>query len=162
MTPSSSKFSISISEFLIPNSEFLISTVSFLVLLLTLVTAAGCRQKPASLNATRESAYRANNLGVALLEQFKYPDAAAAFRRALQIDRSLAVAHLNLSLALLYAQDLPTAQREAEEAARLQPDAAQPPYVLGLVARAENRLDQALTYIGARNQGWVIFPWEQP
>jgi hypoxanthine phosphoribosyltransferase len=23
-------------------------------------------------------------------------------------------------------------------------------------------LDQVLTYIGARNQGWVIFPWEQP
>jgi len=23
-------------------------------------------------------------------------------------------------------------------------------------------LDQALTYIGARNQAWVIFPWEQP
>ena len=22
--------------------------------------------------------------------------------------------------------------------------------------------NQALTYIGARNQGWVIFPWEQP
>ena len=33
----------------------------------------------------RENAYRANNLGVALLEQFKFEDAAAAFREALKL-----------------------------------------------------------------------------
>ncbi len=87
----------------------------------------------------RERAYRANNLGVALLEQFKHPEAVDAFRQALQIDDSLSTAHLNLSLALLYAQDLQGAIREASEAARLLPSAPQPPYILGLIARAENR-----------------------
>ena len=38
----------------------------------------------------------------------------------------------------------PAADREAAEAARLLPDAPQPPYVLGLIARAENRTDDAL------------------
>jgi len=108
-------------------------------LALVLVIAAGCRGRGATSTDTRENAYRANNLGVALLEQFKYDEAAAAFRRALAIDPSLAIARVNLGLALLYAQDLGGAAREATEAARALPSAPQPPYLLGLVARAENR-----------------------
>ena len=38
-----------------------------------------------------EDAYRANNIGVALLEQFKYKEAADEFRRALKIEPSLAL-----------------------------------------------------------------------
>jgi Tfp pilus assembly protein PilF len=34
----------------------------------------------------REAAYRANNIGVALLEQYKPKDAAESFQRALTID----------------------------------------------------------------------------
>ena len=49
------------------------------------------------------------------------------------------MARVNLSLALFYAQDLQGAAREATEAARLLPSAPQPPYMLGLIARAENR-----------------------
>jgi len=92
----------------------------------------------------RERAYRANNLGVAQLEQFKYAEAAGTFREALQTDSSLAIAHVNLSLALLYAQDLAGAAREATEAARLLPPAPQPRYILGLIARTENRTSDAL------------------
>jgi Tfp pilus assembly protein PilF len=92
----------------------------------------------------REQAYRANNLGVAQLEQFNYEQAAARFREALQADASLAIAQVNLSLALLYAQDLAGAAREAAEAARRLPAAPQPSYILGLVARAENRRSDAL------------------
>ena len=92
----------------------------------------------------RERAYRANNSGVAQLEQFKYVEAAGAFREALQRDSSLAIAHVNLSLALLYAQDLAGAAREATDAARLLPSAPQPPYILGLIARTENRASDAL------------------
>ena len=92
---------------------------------------------------TRERAYRANNVGVALLEQLKYPEAAAAFRSALGIDGTLAIGHLNLSLALMYEQDLDGAAKEAAEAARLMPSAPQPAYVLGLIARAQNRNDAA-------------------
>jgi Tfp pilus assembly protein PilF len=92
----------------------------------------------------RERAYRANNRGVAQLEQFKYREAADAFRDALRIDDSLTIAHVNLSLALLYAPDLAGARREAAEAARILPDAPQPAYILGLIARAENRTADAL------------------
>src|SRR5881296_778477 len=105
-----------------------------------------CRRQTPQIAAAREDAYRANNLGVALLEQFKYPEAAAAFRQAFGVDASLAIAHLNLSLALLYAQDLAGAAREANDGARQLPSTPQPLYVLGLIARAENRNDDALRF----------------
>ncbi len=87
----------------------------------------------------REAAYRSNNRGVALLEQYQYESAASAFRDALRIDPSLALARLNLAIALYYVPDLPAAGREAAEAARLLPSAPQPSYILGLIARADNR-----------------------
>jgi cytochrome c-type biogenesis protein CcmH/NrfG len=114
--------------------------------LLLLVASSGhtaCRRDSAP-SAAREQAYRANNRGVAELEQLKYPEAAGAFREALQRDSSLAIAHVNLSIALLYAQDLTGAAREATEAARRLPSEPQPPYLLGLLARAENRAADAL------------------
>jgi tetratricopeptide (TPR) repeat protein len=101
------------------------------------------------VNETREQAYRENNLGVALLEQFKYAEAADAFRRALGPGgnaSALAIARLNLGIALLYSQDLAGASRETAEADRLLPSAPQPPYVLGLIARADNRTDEARKY----------------
>ncbi len=113
------------------------SFVSFVVVL------SGCRGGSAP-DGARERAYRANNRGIAFLERFEYPQAAAAFREALQIDEGLGIARLNLSLALLYSQDLASADREAAEAARLLPNAPQPPYVRGLIARADNRQDAAL------------------
>src|SRR6187549_1971289 len=114
-----------------------------LVLSLVVLTAActaGCRGS----SQDSERAYHANNRGIAFLERFEYPQAAAAFRDALQIDSGLGVAHLNLSLALLYSEDPTAADREAAEAERLLPDAPQPAYVRGLIARAENRSDDAL------------------
>ena len=92
----------------------------------------------------RERAYRANNLGVALLEQFQYAEAARAFREALERDRTLAIAHVNLSLALLYAQDPAGAAGEASEAARLLPSAPQPAYIQGLLARMAGRASEAI------------------
>ena len=56
------------------------------------------------------------------------------------------MAHVNLSLALLYSLDFEGAAREATEGARLMPSAPQPPYVLGLVARAENRNEDAARF----------------
>jgi tetratricopeptide (TPR) repeat protein len=92
-----------------------------------------------------EDAYRANNLGVARLEQFDYPAAAAAFRQALDKQADLSVARLNLAIALFYAGELGAARREAEAAAARLPSLPQPPYVLGLIARAENRTADAVT-----------------
>jgi len=92
----------------------------------------------------REDAYRANNLGVALLEQFDYPAAAEAFRRALALDPALGLARLNLAVALYNARDLEGARREAGLAASALPDRPHPHYILGLVAKAENRTDDAI------------------
>ncbi|MBA3256473.1 MAG: tetratricopeptide repeat protein, partial [Pyrinomonadaceae bacterium] len=94
--------------------------------------------------ARREEAYRANNLGVALLEQYNAKEAAASFSRALEIDSNLTIARLNLSIALYYLSDSPGAAREAQKVAAQIPEGPHPHYMLGLVARAQNRIDDAL------------------
>src|SRR5262245_33071062 len=93
---------------------------------------------------SREDAYRANNLGVALLEQFKYKDGADAFKRALQLDPKLALARINLAIALFNVPDLPGSQREAQAAIALAPNAPQPHYILGLIAKTQARPDDAV------------------
>jgi tetratricopeptide (TPR) repeat protein len=93
----------------------------------------------------REEAYRANNIGVALLEQFKYREGADAFRRALQLDPRLTLARINLAIALYNVPDAAGAQREAQSATALAPDAPQPHYILGLIAKAQNRAEDALS-----------------
>jgi tetratricopeptide (TPR) repeat protein len=98
--------------------------------------------------AGREEAYRANNLGVALLEQYKYREGAESFTRALQLDPKLAIARINLSIALFNVPDAGGAQREAEKAAALSPNAPQPHYILGLIAKAQNRTDDAIAAFG--------------
>ena len=108
-----------------------------------LIGGASTRQTQ-PVGALKEDAYRANNLGVALLEQFKFDEAAAAFREALRRESNLGIAHLNLSIALLQNSDLEAARTEAEAADRLMPGAAQPPYLLALIAREENRDEDAI------------------
>ena len=93
---------------------------------------------------TRERAYRANNRGVALLEQFDYASAETAFREALAIEPTLALARLNLAIALLYSGNVAGAIDEAGRAVKELPDAPQAAYVLGLAARADNRLEDAV------------------
>jgi cytochrome c-type biogenesis protein CcmH/NrfG len=96
------------------------------------------------LKSPSEDAYRANNLGVALLEQFDYPAAAEAFRKAVALDPALGLARQNLAVALYNARDLEGAQREARLAAQALADKPHPHYMLGLVAKAENRADDAI------------------
>lgn len=100
--------------------------------------------QPDSTFVIREDAYRANNIGVALLEQFKYKDAGESFKRALQIDPQLSIAHINLSIALFNLPDLPAAQREAQLSSTLAPKAPQPHYILGLIAKLQSRPDEAM------------------
>ncbi|HYK20410.1 MAG TPA: tetratricopeptide repeat protein [Pyrinomonadaceae bacterium] len=92
----------------------------------------------------REDAYRANNVGIALLEQFKYKEAADAFKRALQLDPGLTLARINLGIALYNQPDLPAAQKELQAASAAAPNAPQPHYVLGLLAKTQNRADEAI------------------
>src|SRR5215831_19254932 len=97
-----------------------------------------------SIADKREAAYRANNVGVALLEQYKPKDAAESFQRALAIDPDLALAQINLGIALYYIPDPEGAKRAAEKALTQTPNAPQAHYILGLIARADNRYDEAL------------------
>jgi tetratricopeptide (TPR) repeat protein len=92
----------------------------------------------------REQAYRANNLGVALLEQFKPKEAAEEFGRALKLDPGLALARVNLAVALYNVPDVDAARAEAETAAAAAPDAPQPHYILGLIAKQQGRVEDGL------------------
>lgn len=100
-------------------------------------------QGPVRPAADLERAYRANNRGVALLEQFNYQEAEPAFREALTIHPALAIARLNLALALLYAGRHADAVVEARQAAADMPDRPHPHYVLGLAAKADDRPEDA-------------------
>ena len=93
--------------------------------------------------ARREDAYRQNNIGIARLEQYDYAGATTAFRRALELQPDLAIARLNLAIALLYDGGLEAAAREATAAAARLGSLPQPQFVLGLIARADNRIDAA-------------------
>ncbi len=103
-----------------------------------------CRNAPpaqtsvSSAAQQREAAYRANNRGVALMEQGSYADAVRAFREALRADPRQRLARINLPLALYYAGQLNEARQAVEDARRQLPDAPQPLYTLGLIARAQN------------------------
>ena len=94
--------------------------------------------------AAREQAYRANNIGVALLEQFKHKEAADAFRNALKVDPKLNLARINLGIALFNVPDLPAAQREAQAATVLAPEVPHPYYILGLIAKLQSKPEEAL------------------
>jgi tetratricopeptide (TPR) repeat protein len=102
---------------------------------------------PGPPSAGREAAWRENNLGVALLEQYRFADAAAAFRRALEADRSLRAAQVNLAIAYFYAPDLEAAKQAALEAYEADPPAPQPHYLLALIARSEGQAEQALPHL---------------
>ncbi|MFL6227156.1 MAG: FG-GAP-like repeat-containing protein [Pyrinomonadaceae bacterium] len=112
--------------------------------ILTTKSAARLPTQTTSAAAPREDAYRANNIGVALLEQFKYKEGADAFRRALQLDPKLSLARTNLAIALYNLPDAAGAQREAQVAAAAAPEAPQPQYILGLLAKSQSRMDEAV------------------
>lgn len=116
-----------------------------LACLLTIVSAGRGTGASAALQtaSNAERAYSANNVGVAWLEQFNFQKAAATFNDAIRMDPSLGIVHFNLSLALLYENEYPEAEREAREAARRMPASPAPPYVLGLAARAAGRASDA-------------------
>ncbi|HKY05462.1 MAG TPA: FG-GAP-like repeat-containing protein, partial [Blastocatellia bacterium] len=79
-----------------------------------------------------------------LLEQFKYAEAAEQFRRALKLDPALAIARVNLGIALFNVPDAAAALRESTVAAAALPGAPQPHYILGLIAKSQNRAADAI------------------
>jgi tetratricopeptide (TPR) repeat protein len=119
-------------------------SVAFAVAASLIDQSAATRQNMPSKASAREDAYRANNIGVALLEQFKHKEAADAFKRALQLEPGLTLARINLGIALFNIPDLVAAQRELQAAATAAPNAPQPHYVLGLLAKLQNKPAEAI------------------
>jgi tetratricopeptide (TPR) repeat protein len=127
------------------HTRFTVSIATLLLIVLTTAVPGLPQGQPVAPAAkTREDAYRASNLGVALLEQFKHKEAAEAFERALKLDPKLATARVNLAVALFYVPDLPGALREAQAAAAVLPNAPQVHYILGLIARSQTRTEDAI------------------
>lgn len=109
-------------------------------------------QQNSIIQSSREDAYRANNIGVALLEQFNFKEAAAEFRRALKIEPTLALARVNLAIALYNQPDADGALREIKAAAGTLSSSPQVHYILGLIARAQNRAQEAVAEFQKVNQ----------
>jgi tetratricopeptide (TPR) repeat protein len=65
-----------------------------------------------------------NDIGNALAEQARYPDACAEFREALRLNPNLADAHNNLANTLVAQGQFTAAVAEYSEALRIQPDYA--------------------------------------
>ena len=115
----------------------------YLIVVLLAIALLGCSGRSETF-VVREQAYRANNRGVAKLEQFEYTSAAEAFRESLAIDDTLNIARFNLALAFFYDQDLENATTAAVDASSRLPTSLPPLYLLGLIARAENRPSEAI------------------
>jgi tetratricopeptide (TPR) repeat protein len=113
------------------------------VVTLGVVLTAQPAPAPAS-REVRERAWQANNLGVAYLEQFNYARAATQFEAALAIDGSLVPARVNLAIARMYEPDLSAAIKAATAAAAAPSAPPNADFVLGLIARTENREEDAL------------------
>ena len=108
-------------------------------------------QQPATRNPPprdAEDAYRANNRGVALLEQFNYDAAAAAFQEALKTAPDLGIAKVNLAIALFYASKNSEADAAAKAAVAALPTSPTSHYVAGLIAKTDNRVDEAASAFG--------------
>lgn len=127
-----------------------IRAVALASLLLPVVIAyqGAAAQKP----DPREAAYRANNIGVAYLEQYDFDAAAASFTRALALAPELGLARLNLGIALVYGGKPDAAREELARAKPLMPDRPHPDYVLGLIARAANDTEAAVTAFTSAQQ----------
>lgn len=121
------------------NVRFIISAV--LLIAVSIVSA----QPDWEISAVeRENAYRANNLGVAQLEQYNHKTGAEEFGRALKLDPQLKIAQINLAIALFNSQDLDGALQAANIAAANSPAQPQPQYILGLIAKSQNRTEDAV------------------
>jgi tetratricopeptide (TPR) repeat protein len=134
-----------------PSSAFLILLAFLFLYISSVILFETSAESSAASGATRqtafekrEAAYRANNIGAAMLEQYKPKEAAEYFRRALEIQPDLLIARINISIALYYLPDADGARREAEKALLQDQNRPQPHYMLGLIARAQNRFEDAI------------------
>jgi tetratricopeptide (TPR) repeat protein len=100
----------------------------------------------ADTSATPKTVARANNLGVAYMNQQRGEDALAQFKAAIAAAKTLAIPHLNAGIVLLVLQRLPESKAELDEAARLDPNNPRVFYNLGLLERGRSNCDGSIRY----------------
>ncbi len=82
---------------------------------------------------------RTNNLGVALMEQLKFEEAARQFQKLVSLDPRFIPGPVNLGIAKFYQQEYEEAARAFREALQIDPNQIQSLYMMGLIRR--NRAD---------------------
>ncbi|MCS6884369.1 MAG: FG-GAP-like repeat-containing protein [Acidobacteriota bacterium] len=97
-----------------------------------------------SISLDKEIVYRHNNLGVALMEEFKHEAAAVEFKKALELDPQFLPARINLALAHYHAHDTQAAIEQARHVLKIDPQNPHMHYLLGLIYRAANKTDEAI------------------
>jgi len=105
--------------------------------------AAVSAQDAAALQK-REELYRLNNLGVALMEQYKHEDAVRQFKQAVERDANFAFGRINLAMAHYFLNDSRLAIAEAQAALKLLPNSLQAQYVLGAAYKKDRQYDEAI------------------
>lgn len=124
------------------------STLSLITLclmaLLCLPLIPASEAQDASSLQKREELYRLNNLGVALMEQYKHEDAVKQFKLALERDPDFAIARINLAMAHYFLNDAKYAVAEAQAALKLSPASLQAQYVLGASYKKDRLYDEAI------------------
>jgi Tfp pilus assembly protein PilF len=101
-----------------------------MLLLLSLVMAGLWNGKALAVDST--AAARANNTGVALMNQQLMEKALAKFEEARKLDPSSAIPALNEGIALLYLRKLPEAEEALKKAGSIDPNNVRVWYSLGL------------------------------
>ena len=110
----------------------------------TLLLLGWFAERPQKPSASQQL-MRANNLGVAYLNQQKLDQARKQFEQAVAADKDNATAELNLGIALLNLAAAPEAEAALKHAAQLDPKNAAVWYNLGLLHRNNGQAQQAIT-----------------
>lgn len=92
----------------------------------------------------REELYRLNNLGVALMEQYKHEDAVKQFKQSIERDPNFAIGHINLAMAYYFLNDSRLAIAEAQTALKLAAGSLQAQYILGAAYKKDRSYDEAI------------------
>ena len=97
-----------------------------------------------ALDVTRDNWLAHDNLGVALAQAGRIPEAIAQYEQALRIKPDFPEAHNNLGIALTRSGRIPEAIAQYEQALRITPDFAEAHYNLGLALAQAGRIPEAI------------------
>jgi tetratricopeptide (TPR) repeat protein len=89
-------------------------------------------------------ARRQANRGVALLEQFRFTEAAAAFEEVVRADPNSAAGYINLGISYFNERDFEKARAALEKAKELAPESPYVHYNIGLIDKLQGNTEAAL------------------